>query len=219
MKIFVVVPAYNEDKRIGGVLDDLIKTKLPVIVIDDGSKDKTNKVVSSYKKKILNIRHKVNLGKGAALKTGCQAAFDLGADAVIMIDSDGQHKVEDLGQFIVPLKKGYEIVFGTRNFQPGSPLIRYFGNKFATQLTALLFNIFVSDLICGYRALTKKAFRKLNWESSGYGVETEMVIRAGRLRLKHCDVPVQTVYFDKFKGVTIMDAFGILLNVIKWRIK
>ena len=217
MKIFIVVPAFNEARRIGEVLSGLEKTKLPVVVIDDGSSDRTFEIVKKYK--VTALRHKINLGKGSAMKTGAEAAFSMGADAVIFMDSDGQHKIEDLPQFTKALKTGkYDIVFGSRNLGMGMPLERYIGNKLASVLVNVLFGIYVSDLISGYRALTRKAFEKINWESTGYGVETEMVVKCARLGLKHCEVPVATVYYDKFKGVSVIDAIGIFFDVFRWRI-
>ena len=65
--------------------------------------------------------------------------------------------------------------------------------------------------------LQKKAYRLLDWQSSGYGVETEMVIKTGKRNLRYCEVTVETVYFDKFKGVTLLDAFSILFSVFRWR--
>jgi len=218
MKITVVVPAHNEEDRIGEVLKDLKKTKLPVVVVDDGSTDKTYQIAKKHK--ITVLRHQVNLGKGAALKTGCEAAFSMGAEAVILMDSDGQHKTEDLPYFIDALEKDkFDVVFGSRNLSHGVPLVRYMGNKTASVLVSFLFGIYVSDLICGFRGLSKKAFKRLNWESTGYGVETEMAIKTGKYGLKHCEVPVQTIYYDSVKGVTILDAFNILFDVIRWRIK
>ncbi len=101
MKIFIIVPARNEGRRIVQVLRDLGKTKFPVVVVDDGSKDNTYKVAKKTKATVL--QHRVNLGKGAAMKTGAEAAFLMGAEAIIFIDADGQHKVEDLPHSI-PLK-------------------------------------------------------------------------------------------------------------------
>ena len=217
MKISFVIPAYNEERHIGKVLSELKKTGFPVVVIDDGSSDRTVEIAKKYRAIIL--RHRINLGKGAAMKTGAQGAFDMGADAVIFMDSDGQHQVEDLGNFVRALKSGTsDVVFGSRNLSMGVPLDRYLGNKMASVLVAQLFGIYVSDLICGFRAITKKAFGKLNWESSGYGVETEMVILTRKRHLKYCEVPVATLYYDKVKGVTILDAIGILFDVIRWKL-
>ncbi len=215
--LFVVIPAYNESRRIDGVLKDIKQIGISVIVVDDGSKDSTFE--QAKKHDVLVLRHRVNLGKGAAIKTGCEVAFSMGADAIVMMDSDGQHKTEDLPNFLEKIKSGdFDVVFGSRNMNLGVPLVRFLGNKLASVLVALLFGIYVSDLICGYRAITKKAYMKMRLRSSGYGIETEMVIRTAELKLRYCEIPVETIYYDKFKGVTILNAFGILFNVIKWRI-
>jgi glycosyltransferase involved in cell wall biosynthesis len=218
MKIFIVIPAYQEEERIGNVIKEVKKTKFPIIVVDDGSKDNTFKVACKYK--ITVLRHKVNLGKGAAMKTGAEAAFQMGADAIVFMDSDGQHKVKDLPHFIEALEKNkFDIVFGSRNLNHGVPLVRYMGNKFASLFVSLLFGIYVSDLLCGYRGLSNRGFKKIYWESKGYGVETEMVVRASNSGLKHCEVPVETVYYDDVKGVTILDAINIFTDVLRWKIK
>ncbi len=218
MKIFIVIPAHQEEERIGNVIKDVIKTKFPIIVVDDGSKDNTFKVASKFK--VTTLRHKVNLGKGAAMKTGAEAAFQMGADAIIFMDSDEQHAVSDLPHFIEALEKdNFDVIFGSRNLSHGVPLVRYMGNKFASLLVSLLFGIYVSDLLCGYRGLSKKGFKKIYWESKGYGVETEMAARTAKSELKHCEVPVETVYYDEVKGVTILDAVSILFDVLRWRIR
>lgn len=216
-RIYIVIPAYNESKRITKVLEELVQVRLPIIVVDDGSKDSTLERVKEYP--VIALQHKVNLGKGAAIKTGCEAAFSMGAEAIIMMDADGQHKAEDLPKFIEKIQSDkYDIVFGSRNMGLGVPLVRFLGNKFASVLVALLFKAYFSDLICGYRAITKKAYMQMGLKSSDYGIETEMVIKTAKQKLRYCEIPVETIYYDKFKGVTILDAFGILLNVIKWRI-
>jgi glycosyltransferase involved in cell wall biosynthesis len=142
MKIFIVIPAFNESKRIGLVLNDLVKINLPIIVVDDGSSDKTYQVASGYKEQLKNLlvlRHKINLGKGAALKTGCQAAILKGAEAFIIMDSDGQHKVSDIYKFIETLNsEKYDVVFGSRNLSLGAPLVRFIGNKLASVLIIII---------------------------------------------------------------------------------
>ena len=217
MKIFVVVPAYNEEKRIGSVLSKLKNMGQRVVVVDDGSKDKTFQIAKRYTP--FTIRHGVNLGKGAALKTGCTAAFSLGADAVILMDSDGQHKVSDLPFFIKALENGYSVVFGSRNMNYGVPLVRYLGNKVVSIMVNTLFGIYASDILCGFKAMTKSAYKKIRWVSKGYSVETEIVAMTGQYKLKNCEVPVATVYYDKFKGLTIEQGLGILLDIIRFRLK
>lgn len=220
MRIFVVVPLFNEKKHITSVLKGVSAYNLPVVVADDGSTDGSGEEIKSLRlKKVTVLTHKINLGKGAAMKTGADYAFGKGADAVIFMDSDGQHEASDLPRFVKALESGkYDVVLGSRNFNYGVPLVRFLGNKFASVLMGLLFRIYVSDVICGFRAVTKDGYCKVGWESDGYGVETEMVARLGKTRPRFCEVPVQTIYINNVKGVTLLDAFEVLGNVIKWKL-
>lgn len=220
MKVSIVLPVYNEGSGVLIVLSKLTKLGHEAVVVDDGSNDATKLKLHSIKKpNITVLHHKVNLGKGSALKTGCEYAFSHGADAVILMDSDGQHAVNDLHKFIEKLKTGkYDVIFGSRNLNLGMPFIRFIGNKVASVIINLMFGIYVSDLISGFRAITKKAYGKIKWDSTGYGVETEMVIRIKKRNLKYCEIPIETIYFDNYKGVSILDAFGILLNLVYWKI-
>lgn len=222
IKTAIVLPVYNEGKEIARVLKDFVDIKMPIFIIDDGSTDSTNKQINSFlsKSRFFNLlTHKINLGKGAALKTGCEAAFSRDIDVVIMMDSDGQHDLSDLDNFLDKIKlEKYDILLGSRNLTMHAPLVRLLGNKAASILVSVMFGIYVSDLLCGFRAITKKAYQKINWESKGYGVETEMVVKTARFKLNFCEVPIQTVYHDRNKGVTILDALGILFDVFRWRL-
>lgn len=220
MKIYVIVPIYNEKVHIASVLREVSKYKLPIIVVDDGSGDGTADEIKSAKIKNLTVlSHKINLGKGAAMKSGADFAFKKGADAIIFMDSDGQHRAIDLPKFVRAIKTGkYDIALGSRNYNYGVPLIRFLGNKIASVVMVFLFNIYVSDVICGFRAITKIGYNKIRWGSDGYGVETEMIARIGKSNVRFCEVPIQTIYHNDVKGVTILDAFGILIQVLKWRL-
>jgi glycosyltransferase involved in cell wall biosynthesis len=216
-RIYTVIPAYNESDRVVDVVEDVKKYGYQVIVVDDGSTDDTYKKAEKLGVRV--FRHGINLGKGAALKTGVEAAFNEGADAVILMDSDGQHKAKDLNKFAEELNSGYDVVFGSRNMEHGVPLVRYLGNKAVSVLVSVLFNVYVSDIPCGFKAFTKRAYKKIKWESTGYGVETEIVIRTGVSKLSRCEVPIATVYYDKYKGFTILDAVNVMLDIFRWRIK
>lgn len=221
MKIAIVIPVYNEQSRVENVVVDIMNYKLPIIIVNDGSLDGSEMKLERLSRKYKNLvvlEHKINLGKGSALKTGCEYAFSNDFDAVILMDADGQHVGEDLNKFVKKLKDGYEVVLGSRNLGLGVPLDRYLGNKFASVLVGVMFGIYVSDLICGYRALTRKAYKQIKWISTGYGVEVECVVRIKEKNLKYCEVPVETIYYDGFKGVSIFDALGILGNLVLWRI-
>jgi len=219
MNISIVVPFYNEKKHISKVVEDVLGCKLPIVLVDDGSTDTSSSYLKKYKGgNVTLLTHRVNLGKGAAMKTGADYAFSKGADAVIFMDGDEQHSPKDLEKFRGVLEeKKYDAVFGTRNYNYGVPLIRFLGNKFTSILIAVLFGIYVSDVLCGFKALTKKAYKAVRWDSTGYGVETEMVARIAKMKMLFHEIPVETLYHDKVKGVTVLDAFGIMFEIIKWR--
>lgn len=220
MKIKIVVPVFNEESRVLNVLKDLLKLKYEIIVVNDGSSDSTELKINSIKSnKLTVLHHKINLGKGSALKTGCDYAFSHGAEAIVMMDSDQQHKVSDLSGFVKNIKSNkYDVVFGSRNMSLGAPLDRFLGNKVASVLVGFMFGIYISDLICGFRALTKNAYKKVRWESTGYGVEVEMAIRTAKNNLSHCEVPVETVYYDNYKGVSMLDAFQVFGSLFYWKL-
>ncbi len=98
MKIFVVIPAYNEGARIKEVVARLLTKFQNVIVVNDGAKDNTGEEVKTLP--IYYCEHAINLGQGAALKTGTELAIELGADIVVHADADGQHQLEDIEEHI-----------------------------------------------------------------------------------------------------------------------
>lgn len=215
MKIYVVIPAYNEASKLHRVLEGVKKYTKEIIVVDDGSQDQTPQVAKKYR--VILLQHKINLGVGAAKKTGVEAAFVQGADAVITVDADGQHDPRYIPQFITKLGQGYDIVFGSRNLGFNVPLVRYLGNKVGAVLINILFGIYRGDLLCGYLAFTKKAYGKIQWESTHYGVETEIVVKTGKNKLKYAEVPIEAIYLDKYKGATLLDALALLPSIIKWK--
>ena len=218
MKIFIVIPAFNEEKRLGRLLKELADQKLQAVVVDDGSLDDTFKIASKYCKFVLH--HKANLGKGEALKTGCDFAFNNGAGGVILMDADGQHLSKDIENFSKALNsKKYDIVYGTRTFKGDVPLERFLANKLASVEVNILFGTYISDILCGFRAFTKEAYQKIKWTTAGYSVEAEMVIKAIIRKLRFCEVEVSTVYFDKYKGVSLTEFFEICFNILYWKFK
>jgi polyprenyl-phospho-N-acetylgalactosaminyl synthase len=215
-RVGIVIPTFNEDQRIDKLVNELKTTNNPIVVVDDGSK---NKFSLKSSKNLTILHHQINLGKGAAMKTGCEYAFNmLNVDAVVLMDADGQHLVKDLDKFIRKINDNYGVVFGSRSFNKATPLVRHLGNRLASMFVSLLYGVFIADLTCGYRGITKSAFNRIKWESARYGVETEMVVRTIISRLKYCEVPVETVYLDGVKGVTPLDALSIFMDVVRWKI-
>jgi len=214
MKITVVVPAYNESRYIGRFLDSLLPVTKNIIVVDDGSRDKTKEIVESKGVKCLS--HMVNLGKGAALKTGCDYAFNNGADAVVIMDGDDQHVPGDLKLFEKALKTGANIVLGVRTLDAHFPLFRMLGNKSLSILINLCFGKYIADIPSGFKAMTKKAYKDLTWHSTNYEVETEIAVRIAKSKLNFVEVPISTVYHDKDYGFNLLDAARIILKIPFW---
>jgi len=155
--VWVVIPAYNEGKRISSVIDDVKKYCKNIIVVDDGSKDRTSSISKS--KNVIVLRHVLNLGKGAALKTGCDFAIERRANVLIAVDADGQHEPKEIPKFLKALE-GVDIVFGFRKLNKNMPLVLRFGNMFINFALHLTYGMNLRDTQCGYRAFTTNAYKK-----------------------------------------------------------
>lgn len=215
MKIYIVVPAYNESRYIGRFLAKLTSVTKNIVVIDDGSSDDTTKVAKKSGVKVLT--HMTNLGKGSALKTGCEYVFTkLGADAVIIMDGDDQHDVTDINKFVLTLNQGSQIVLGVRTLDSRMPLTRLLGNRFTSVLINILFGVYISDVPSGFKAMTKKAYHQLSWYSSGYEVETEIAVRLAKQKLNFVEIPIKTIYHDKEYGFNLIDAARIIIKIPYW---
>ena len=212
---WVVIPAYNEEKRIKGVIEKTKKYAENIIVVDDGSKDSTYKTATKSNIKVL--KHIVNLGKGAALKTGCDYAVKNGAKKLIVLDADAQHDPEEIPKFIKNLNNA-DIVFGYRQLNKEMPFILKFGNWFIRLIIRALYNIDLKDTQSGYRAFTAEAYKKIKWNACDYSMESEMITKTGKHHLRYKQIPIQTIYSDRYKGTTIIDGIKIVLNLIWWRL-
>lgn len=216
-RLFIVIPAYNEEKTIGKVIEDLHKAGYhSVIVVDDGSKDKTALVAEQTN--VIVLKHAVNLGKGAAAKTGCDFALKQGAQILVLIDADGQHEAKDVPRFLKALK-GKDVVFGYRDYGRAMPFVYRIGNRLINFATKKLYGIDLRDTQCGFRAMAAKAYQRIRWDANDYAMETEMIANAGKHKLKYSEIPIKTIYSDKYKGTTIIDGARIIFNIILWRLK
>ena len=209
-KKLIIIPGYNEEKRIAAVVAEA-KKYAPVIVVDDGSGDRTAAVAEMAGATVL--RHKVNLGKGAALKTGCEYAFARGAQCIVVMDADGQHNPKKIPDFFAGLEL-HDIVLGARTVPKSMPLILLTGNRIINKTLHLLYGINIQDSQCGYRAFTVSAYQQMRWGARNYYVETEMVIRAGKKHLRYTQIPIETIYQDNYKGTTLIDGLGIVVRMI-----
>lgn len=216
--IVVVIPAYNEAEDLVGLLPVVLEHGMTVVVVDDGSLDKTAQVAGKFTPHVLS--HGVNLGKGAAMLTGAEYAFQtLRATGIIFMDGDGQHDPQELAHFREQLESGEGVVFGIRDLKTRMPKQRVVGNVLISLVTQLLFGTYIPDILSGFKAFSRQAFQAIRWEASGYEVEMEIAVHVAMKRLKYRSLPIQTIYFDLQRGMNILDSFkavGHLLS-LRWR--
>jgi len=218
--VFIVVPAYNEEKTVGHIIEEIASLGYHVILIDDGSRDNTYEIAKKstvkYPHNIFIYEHIINRGLGAALKTGMIGALNHGAKYVVTFDADGQHAVEDIAKVCKPLKDGkVDVVIGSRPFEdmPGS---KNFANTVMNLMTRVFYRINVKDSQSGLRAFTSEVIPKLNILSKGYGVSSEFVREIRRNNLKLAEVTITTIYTPETqaKGTNAKVGIKILLKMI-----
>jgi glycosyltransferase involved in cell wall biosynthesis len=220
-EIVVVLPAYNEDQTLGGVLDDLLPLGVQLVVVNDGSRDDTHRVVQGYLKnypgRVHLYRHLINRGVGATLQTGLQAALLLRPRALVTFDADGQHHAQDLYRVVRPVVEGQaDAVIGVRDFKR-MPLHKKFGNTVMNLITLLFYGHQVQDSQSGFRAFTPEAVRRMELHSSGYGICSEMVGEVFRNDLRLEEVPITTIFTDYSlsKGTDTRIGLKILIKLIR----
>ena len=216
MKTIAVIPCYNEGKTIAEVIKKTKKHVNKVIVVNDGSTDNTEK---QAKKADLVLNHIVNMGKGLALKTGIEAAIKNKADIIVTLDGDMQHDPCDIPRLLDKIKKKADIVIGCRELDKNMPLTLKFGNWFLYNSFKTLFKVDIHDTQSGFRAFKSSIYQKLKWNASGYAVETEMLINLDKNHLNYKEIPIKTVYSDKYKGTSVIDGVKIFLSMVLWKLK
>ena len=222
MKTTIVIPAFNEGKRIGKVVSKLDKYSYKIIVINDGSSDDTENVVKQFKRVKL-INHKNNSGQGAALRTGIRAALKDKSDIIVTFDADGQHKASDIKKFITKINEGYEVVLGSRFIKKTKlPLKRKFLLKGSILVERLFIGIKLTDAHNGFRAFSSKAARRIKIKENGMAHASEIVYRIKENKLKYAEIPISIKYTrDTLSkgGNTVPRAMKILYKLIKLRFR
>lgn len=193
-KIFVVIPAYNEGAVICSIIQNVQKEGWKnILVVDDGSTDSTYQ--EAKKAGAIVLRHTLNRGKGAAVKTGFDAAKKLYADGIVTIDADGQHDPKDIKRLTELLSKGNDVVLGARNFnEKHIPRLKVVGNYIGNFFTWMLYGIWVTDSQSGIRAYSRKALDCITIYNDRYEFETEIVREISRNNLIWTEIPISVHY-------------------------
>lgn len=165
LSIAVIIPCFNEERQIAGVLKAIPEFVDWIIVVDDGSEDDTENI--SLREGAIVVKHNRNRGVGAAFKSGLNKAIDLDADIMVNIDADGQFNPADITKLITPISNGeYEVVTASRfinkDYYPKMSKIKFLGNKFMSWFISKLTDNKFYDVSCGFRAYSRKAMIQLN---------------------------------------------------------
>lgn len=195
-RVLVLIPAYNEAAKIGTVISLVKAQGFPVLVSDDGSVDDTAAISERQGARV--VRAEKNEGKGASVRKGLAEFLKSGLEAVVLMDSDGQHDPADLGVFVGALESGADLVLGTRMERPeGMPWLRRVTNRIMSAVLSLFAGQRIPDSQCGYRAMTHDAARQLTLRSDRFEVESEMILEAAKHSLRIVSVPIHCIYADE----------------------
>ena len=219
MKILVSLPAYNESKVIGHVLEKMPKkingNPVKILVVDDGSSDNTATI--ALKKADIVLRHPINLGVGSALTTAFAYAKRKNYDILVTFDADGQHEAKDIKRIVGILAAGkFDIVNGSRMLGRGNmPLTRLIINNFANIMIFLISGLWSSDSQSGLRGFNKKAIRCLELKTQGMEISSEIVYQAKFNNLKYSEISIKAIYtkYSQIKGQKLSNAPNVLFKL------
>ena len=215
-RVSVIIPSFNVEKSIKEVISRIPSDVFEIIVVDDGSKDRTGKIAKSTGVKV--ITHEINYGKGRAMRTGISNAH---GDIIVFLDADLQHKPEDIPRLVEPIKSGRaDMTVGSRLIGDISnmPIQRKITNFSSTALIRLFFGVKILDTQSGYRAIKKEFLEKMNLESNRYNIETEVLAYVGKFHMRVEEVPIETIYGNEKSHFKLRDIlkFIYLLFYLKF---
>ena len=212
------MPAYNESHAIAEVILGCKKYVDKVIVIDDGSSDNTAEIAQTLGASV--IKHTKNLGYGAALKSCFNAARELNADAMILIDSDGQHNPDEIPKLLDYLKQGFDLVIGSRFINGNGknvPAYRKVGMRILDFATYIAGGIRVTDSQSGFRVYGKRAIEMIQFNGNDMSAGSEILLQAKDHNLKFAEVEIHCRYdFDECSSQNpFMHGMGVLMRILK----
>ena len=219
MEITVGIPAYNEEKNIGQIITKLKKITDKIIVCDDGSTDSTGKIATEMGAKV--IRHEKNLGYGSAIRSIFLKAREEKSESLITLDSDGQHRIEDIDVVVEPLRTGKaDLVIGSRflnNDGKNVPSYRKTGIKILTKLANTSLEQKITDSQSGFRGYGKRVIQEVTPSESGMGVSNEILIKASKKGFQIIEVPIVILYDgDTSSQNPLFHGSSVFLSTLKF---
>ena len=216
MRVVTLIPAYNEERNIASVIEKARKYTDVVLVVDDGSQDRTKEVAETAGAVV--ISYPENKGKAEAMRVGFKECIRNNSNVVVVLDADGQHDPDEIPQFLEKINEGFDIVVGARQFDRSvMPKIRIFANSFSSWVTSLVCRTKILDSQSGYRAIRVSVIQKIPLTSQRYQIETEMLIKAAKCNFKIAFIPIKTIYRKEAKSKVnqIIDPLKFLFLVFK----
>jgi glycosyltransferase involved in cell wall biosynthesis len=194
-KILALIPAYNEEKHIARVVEQA-RAYLSVVVVDDGSRDRTAEYAEATGAYV--IRQQPNQGKGEALRTGFRYALGAGAQAVVMLDADGQHDPQEIPLFLKAYHQEHsDLIIGLRDFSK-MPVIRRTTNTIGRYLFSWAAGKYVPDNQSGYRLVSNRLMEAmLSSQEGGFEFEVDMIVVCLQRGYSLDWVPIRTIYADE----------------------
>ncbi len=233
--VCVVVPAFNEARQIGRVLETMPDIVDRIVVVDDASRDQTVATVESYcltNQRLVLIKHASNQGVGGAIASGYKWARDNDMDVAVVMAGDGQMNPDDLSKLLDPVICGQaDYAKGNRLFTGEAyqkiPRVRYFGNAFLSLLTKIASGYWhIADSQSGYTAINKTALHTINWDRmyKRYGQPNDLLVRLNVADMRVIDVAIDPVYnIGEESGIKIKKVFftisWLLIKMFFWRMK
>lgn len=227
MDVTFLIPAYNESRTIGEVLDRIAALDLDceIVVVDDGSTDDTAEIVTSQSRTIdrVQLLRKPNGGKGSALRHGIGRCR---GDIVVVQDADMEYDPADVPALIEPIRRGAaDVVYGSR-LTGGRPQRAYMfwhlvGNRFLSLLTGILFNTTITDMETGYKAFRCDVLKQLRLTENGFGIEPEITGEICRRQLRIYEIPIAYYgrTYDEGKHITWRDGFRAVFVLFRTRMQ
>ncbi len=194
-KVLVAIPAHNEDRYIGSLVLKLTAARFDVLVIDDGSVDRTAEVAERAGARVLS--HPLNLGKTASVRSAFEYAVEADLDALVVMDGDGQHDPYEVDQLLAPvLADQADMVVGSRfaGIDSAVPRWRVAGQHVLTLATNVGSGLHLSDTESGFRAFSRRAVAEMHFRGAGFSVEPEMQFEAKQHGWKVTEVPIHVEY-------------------------
>ena len=202
LKAAVVIPAYREEKHVGDIVRRTRQQLDHVLVVDDGSSDKTAQRARDAGAEV--IVHNQNRGKGEAIKTGLRHWLDRQFVHVIILDADGQHLPEEIDRFIAAAASAAGLSFFLGNRMKnltGMPFVRRIVNRYMSNQISRVCGQKIPDTQCGFRMLDRQLIPELLGGMERFDYETEMLIIASRQGYRIESVPITTVYSDEVSNI------------------